>query len=122
MTQIRIFGKEPALIIGLTGAAINWLVTLHLGWLNAGQSSAIITLISAALIAITTRPIGPAVFLAVLSAVAALFGEYGLHWSDASVTGLGSILLAGFALLGVRPQVTPTADPVPISPINGNVR
>jgi hypothetical protein len=27
------------------------------------------------------------------------------------VTGLGGIILAGFALFGIRPNVTPAADP-----------
>jgi hypothetical protein len=30
------------------------------------------------------------------------------------VTGLGAIIVAGFALYGVRDQVTPAADPRPI--------
>lgn len=104
---MKLFGREPALILGVVGALLNWAVTLQLGWLDAGQSSAIITFLTAGVIAYGTRPIAPALFVAVVSAGAALFAEYGLHWSDASVTGLGSIILAGFALFGVRPQVSP---------------
>ena len=102
------FSREPALILAVAGALLNWLVTLQLDWLNAGQSSAIITFLTAVMIAVTTRPVAPALFVAVLSAGAALFAEYGLHWSDASVAGLGTIILTGFALFGIRPQVEPT--------------
>lgn len=104
----RIFGREPALWLGLIGAVLAWAVSLGLDWLNAGQATAIVTFLTAVLIALTTRPVAPALFVAALSAGAALFAEYGLHWSDAAVTGLGAIILAGFALFGIRPQVTPT--------------
>jgi hypothetical protein len=46
-----------------------------------------------------------------VAAGAALFAEYNLAVSDAFVTGLGLIILSGFALLGIRPQVTPNNDP-----------
>jgi hypothetical protein len=57
-----------------------------------------------------------------VAAGAALFAEYGLSVSEAAVTGLGAIILAGFALFGIRPQVTPVADPQPIAPATGAVR
>lgn len=119
---MKIFGREPALIIAMIGAVLNWVVTLELGWLNAGQSSAIVTFLTAAAIAYTTRPIAPALFVAVVSAGAALFAEYNLPWSDASVTGLGTVILAGFALFGIRSQVTPAKDQAPIAPAQGEVR
>lgn len=122
MTQIKIFGREPALWLAVIGALITWLVSFELGWLNAGQATAIITFITAAVIALTTRPIGPALFVAVVSAGAALFAEYGLHWSDAAVSGLGGLILTGFALFGIRPQVTPAADQAPTALNTGQVR
>lgn len=111
MTQIKIFGREPALIIAFVAAIGMWLVSLGLDWLNAGQSTAAVAVVAALLMAVTTRPIGPGVFVSLLAAVAALFAEYQLPWSDAMVTGLGGIIMAGFALLGIRPQATPAADP-----------
>jgi hypothetical protein len=111
MTQIKIFGREPALWLALIGALVTWLVSLGLDWLNAGQATAIVTAISAVLIALTTRPIAPALFVGAVAAGAALFAEYNLAVSDAFVTGLGAIILAGFALFGIRPQATPAADP-----------
>jgi hypothetical protein len=114
MTQIKIFGREPALILSVVGALVTWAVSLGFDWLNAGQATAIVTFITGAVIAATTRPIAPALFVAVVAAGAALFGEYGLHWSDAGVTGVGAIILTGFALFGIRPQVTPADDPRPL--------
>lgn len=111
MTQIKIFGREPALWIAAIGAVVTWGVSLGLDWLNAGQATAITTAVTALLIAATTRPIAPALYVGALAAGAALFGEYGLNISEAAVTGLGSIVLAGFALFGIRPQATPAADP-----------
>jgi hypothetical protein len=122
LRQIKIFGREPALWLALIGALVTWAVSLGLGWLNAGQATAIITAVTAVVIALTTRPIAPGLFVAAVSAGAALFAEYGLHWSDAAVTGLGGIVLAGFALFGIRPQVTPAADQAPTALNTGQVR
>ena len=122
MTQIKIFGREPALWLALIGAAVTWLVSLGLDWLNAGQATAIVTFITAVTIALTTRPIGPPLFVGAVAAGAALFAEYNLAVSDAFVTGLGGIILTGFALFGIRPQVTPASDPQPIAPATGAIR
>jgi len=111
----KIFGREPALIIAFVGAVLTWVVSLGLDWLNAGQATAIVTAITAIVIAFTTRPIAPALFVGGVAALASLFAEYNLHLSDAAVTSIGGIILAGFALFGIRPQVTPTADPAPTS-------
>lgn len=111
---MKILGREPALWLGLIGAVLTWLVSLGLDWLNAGQATAIVTFLTAVAIAFTTRPIAPALFVGALAAGAALFAEYELAVSDAFVTGLGAIILAGFALFGIRPQATPAADPQPI--------
>lgn len=106
---MKILGKEPALWLALIGAVLTWCAGLGLDWLTAGQSTAAVTFITAVVIAATTRPYAPALFTGALSAGAALFAEYGLDWSDQAVTGLGAILLAGFALFGIRPQVEPAA-------------
>lgn len=119
MTQIRIFGREPALVMSAIGAVLAWIATLGLDQFNAGHSTALIVFLSAVVIAATTRPWAPALFVGVVAAGAALAGTYGLHWSEAAVTGLGTIILTGFALFGIRPQVTPAADPAPGFALDG---
>jgi hypothetical protein len=111
MTQVKIFGREPALWLAGIGAVLAWAVSLGLDWLNAGQATAIVTFLTAVVIAATTRPVGPSLFVGAVAAGAALFAEYNFAVSDAFVTGLGGIILAGFALFGIRPNVTPAADP-----------
>jgi hypothetical protein len=119
---MKIFGREPALIVGFIGAVLAWVATLGWHWLNAGEATAIVTFISGAVIAFTTRPIAPALFTAAVSASAAMFAEYGLNVSEAFTAGLGAVLLAGFALFGIRPQVTPAADRAPTALMTGQVR
>jgi len=113
MGQIRIFGREPALWIALIGAVLTWLAGFELDGLSTGQAVAAVGALTGIVTALTTRPWAPGLFVAAVSALAALFAEYGLHWSEAAVTGLGGIILAAFALFGIRPQVTPAADPAP---------
>lgn len=119
---MKLFGKEPALWLGLIGAVLTWVAGLNVPGLSAAQATAIVTALTALVIAWSTRPIAPALYVAVLAPLAAVFAEYGLHWSDASVTGLGAVILAGFAFFGIRPQVTPASNPVAIAPAQGLIR
>lgn len=122
MTQIKILGREPALIIGVIGAGVAVLVGLKLPGLSAGAGVAVVALLTAAITAATTRPVGPSLYVGVVVAGAALLAQYGIHLSDELVANLGGFIMAAFALFGVRPQVTPTASPVPIAPATGNIR
>jgi hypothetical protein len=119
---LKIFGREPSLWIALIGALLTWAAGLGLDFLNTGQAVAATVAITAVIIAVTTRPVAPALYVAAVGAAAALFAEYGLHWSEAAVTGLGGIILAGFALFGIRPQVTPKSDQAPTALTTGQVR
>lgn len=112
--SIPILGREPALWIAFLSAAVMALAGFGIPWLDAGQSTAIVAGIAAVLIALTTRPIGPGLFVSAFSAGAAVFAEYGLPLSEAQVTAIGVVIMMGFALVGVRPQVTPAADPKPL--------
>lgn len=109
MTRNSVSPKfEPALWIGIIGAVGTFLVTLHLSWLSAGAEAAIMALIVAAVTAVFTKPVAPALYVGVLGAAAAVAAQYGLHWSDSSIAALGGLILAAFALFGIRPQVVPT--------------
>lgn len=110
---MKIFGREPALIIGVIGSVITLLVAVNIPGLDAGAGAAATAFVTALIIAITTRPAAPALYTAVVSAGAALFAEYGLHATDAQVGAISGVILAGFALFGVRPQVSPSAEAQP---------
>lgn len=110
---MRIFGREPALIIGAVGSVLTVLAALNLPWLSAGAAAAITALATAGITAWATRPVAPALYVGVVTAGAALVAEYGFHVSDGVIAALSGAVVAGFALFGVRPQVTPAADPVP---------
>lgn len=105
-----IFRREPALWLGLIGAFLTTLVSLNVSFLDAGAAAAIMVLLTSIVTAFLTRPVAPALFVGVLTALVALFAEYGLNISDTVVASLSSLLLAAFALFGIRPQVRP-AEP-----------
>lgn len=104
---MKLWGREPALIVGFVGAVLTGLAALNLPWLSAGQAAAVTGALSAVLIALLTRPVAPALFVAAFVAAAAMFSAYGLDLSDEIVAGVTSSILAGFALFGIRPQVSP---------------
>jgi len=107
---VQIFGREPSLWVGLAGAVLTAVAAMNVDFLNAGQAAALTAAFAGVLIAVTTRPIAPALFTAAFVAVAALFAEYGLHLSDAVIGGVMAVILAGFALAGIRPQVEPVTS------------
>jgi hypothetical protein len=107
---MKLFGREPTVIIGAIGALVTLLVSIKIPGLSAGAGAAVTAAATALIIALTTRPVAPALFTAVVAPAAALFAEYGMHVSDDVVVGITSVILAMFALFGVRPQVSPKDD------------
>jgi hypothetical protein len=112
---MRIFGREPALILGALSAGLSLLVTLGAD-LTAEQAGAIVAVVSAAFAVVTaavTRPIAPAAFTGFVAAAAALLMAYGLEVSTEAVGATNAAVLAALALL-TRGQVSPipAADPV----------
>ncbi|MEU8329809.1 hypothetical protein [Micromonospora sp. NPDC048839] len=108
---MKIFGREPALVIGAVGALLTVLASLNVPGLDAGAAAAITAFVAASIIAITTRPVAPALFTAVIAAGVALVAEYGMDVPDGVTGALAGAVLAGFALFGIRPQVIPASDP-----------
>jgi hypothetical protein len=104
MTLVR----EPAVIIGIVGSVLTSAAAMGLDFLSAGQAAAIVAFLSAVLIAWRTRPVAPGLFVAAGAALVAIMAQYGLHLSDAWVGFLTSLVLGGFALFGIRPQVSPS--------------
>jgi hypothetical protein len=116
---VKIFGREPALIISAIGAVVTLLVSLNIPGFSAGAGAALITFATAVVIAVATRPIAPALFTGAVTAGAALVAEYGLHVSDNVVVAISGVILVGFAFFGIRPQVTPKTDPRPLTAYQG---
>jgi hypothetical protein len=100
--------REPALWVGIIGTILTSAAALGVPFLSAGQAAALVAFVTAAIIAVFTRPVTPALFVAAFAGLAAVFAEYGLHWSDAQVGAITSLILGGFVFFGVRPQVDPT--------------
>lgn len=105
---MKIFGREPALIVGALGSILTVFAALNLPGLSTGAAAAITAFVSAVLIAVTTRPVAPALYTGVIAAGVALLAEYGFTVPDGVVAALPAAVLAAFALFGVRPQVEPT--------------
>jgi len=112
--------REPALIIGIIGSVLTSAAALGVDWLSPAAAAGIVAFLTAALIAWRTRPVAPGLYVAAGSALVAIMAEYGLHLSDAWVGFLTSLVLGGFALFGIRPQVTPVSDPRPHMTVDGN--
>jgi len=106
---MKFFDREPALIIAAISAGLSLVVTFNVG-LSSQQAGAIVAAVSAlsaAATAAVTRPIAPAAFTGVVSAVAALLSAYGLHLAPETIGAANGLVLAVLALL-TRGQVTPS--------------
>lgn len=111
---MRIFGREPALALGVIQAGLSLLVGFKLHWLSADQATLVVALvaaISAAVAAWSTRPWAPGAFTAVIGAGAALLSGYGFDASPEVVASLSATVTALLLFLGTRPQVTPVETP-----------
>ncbi|MET7429649.1 hypothetical protein ABZT16_11705 [Streptomyces flaveolus] len=111
---MKIFGREPALVISAISAGLSLLVTFNFG-LSAEQAGAIVAVISAVFAAATatiTRPIAPSAFTGLVAAVAALLAAYGLDLSPEKIGAINAGVLAVLALL-TRVQVTPSNPTTP---------
>lgn len=100
--------REPALWVGLISTILTSAAAMGMPGLNAAQAASLVALIGAITVAIFTRPIAPALFLGAFATFVAFMAEYGLHWSDAQVGAVASLIVAAFTFFGVRPQVDPT--------------
>jgi hypothetical protein len=104
---MKIFGREPALVVGFVGAVLTLAAGLNFPWLSAGMAAAITSAVTAGVIAWATRPIAPALYVGALAAVVAVLAEYGFDVPDRVTSALPAVILAAFSLFGIRPQVSP---------------
>lgn len=103
---MKILGREPALIVGVIGAFLTTVAATGVDFLSAGQAAAATAAITAIVIAVTTRPVGPALFTGAWTAIVALLAEYQLDLSDELVGAVSGLILAVFAFI-TREQVSP---------------
>lgn len=107
---MRIFGREPALVLGAVSAALSLAVAFGVPGLTDVTATLMVALITAVFGAITaaiTRPVAPAAFTAVVTAAAALLVGFGFDVSAEMVAAVNGVVLAGLTLV-TRQQVTPT--------------
>lgn len=112
--QFKIFGTEPALIIGAISAALSLVVTLGIGLTTdqAGAWVAVISAVFAVVTAVATRPIAPAAFTGLVTVAAALLGAYHFHVAPGTVVAVNGLVIAVLAVV-TRGQVSPATAKVP---------
>jgi len=111
----RIFGREPALWIAVVQSVLMLLATLGIPGVDGVLAAAVALLLTAACTAWTAlavRPVAPAVFVGVVTALAPLLARFGLDLSDTQVATLSTVVVMVVALL-VRGQVSPAVEPTP---------
>lgn len=109
----RIFGREPALWIAAIQAVLMLVATLGIPGVDDGLAAGValfLTAVCTAWTAMAVRPVAPAVFVGVVTALAPLLTRFGLHLSDVQV-GTASTLLIAVVTLFVRGQVAPAVEP-----------
>jgi hypothetical protein len=116
---MKLFGREPTLVLQALSAVLGIIVAL--GWrnLSAEQAGLVIAAVSAgigAVNAVMVRPVAPTAFVGIVGAGAALLAAYGLDVSQPVVGSISAATIAVMALLA-RQQVTPTSD---VGPARGD--
>lgn len=110
---MRIFGREPTLWINTIAALLGIVVTFGWDGLSATQAAAIVAVLQgllSAVNAVLVRPVAPAAFTGLVTAVAVLGAAYGLNASQEQVGAVQFAVLALLVLM-TRNQVTPASDP-----------
>jgi hypothetical protein len=109
---LRIFGREPAVILGIVSAALSLLVTFNIG-LSTEQAGAVVAVISgvfAAISAALTRPIAPSAFTGLVTVVVALLAAFHFNVAPETVGSLNALVVAVLVFI-TRGQVAPASQP-----------
>lgn len=103
---MKIFGREPALWISTIGIILTLLAAFNVDFVTVGVADAVVAAMTAILVAITTRPVAPALFKGVVTAGVALVAQFGLHFNDVQIGAMTAASMALVVLI-VRGQVSP---------------
>lgn len=110
----KILGREPALVIAAINALVMIVGTLGFSLFTgdqAGLAVAVINAIAGVLTALVTRPIGPAAFTALISAVLALLASYQVNIPGETVAAINAAVYPLLAFL-IRGNVSPVETAV----------
>lgn len=113
---MKVFGREPALVIAIVSGALSLLVTFNIG-LSTDQAGALVAVISAVFAVITaalTRPIAPSAFTGLVAAVVALLAAYHFNVAPETVGSVNAFVLAVLVFI-TRGQVSPANPTAPAS-------
>ena len=106
---MKIFGYEPAIVVGALVSVINLIGTFGISYFNPDNAAAIVVIVNALaaiLMAWTTRPIAPSLFTSLVSAVLALGATYGLQLPAETVLAINAAVYPVLMLIA-RGQVSP---------------
>lgn len=106
---MKIFGYEPAIVVGALVSVINLIGTFGISYFNPDNAAAIVIVVNALaaiLMAWTTRPIAPSLFTSLVSAVLALGATYGLQLPAETVLAINAAVYPILMLIA-RGQVSP---------------
>ncbi|WP_051819253.1 hypothetical protein [Streptomyces sp. NRRL S-920] len=114
---MKVFGREPALIVNSVGAILSLVVAFNVGLSStqAGYLVAVISAVFAAIAAALTRPIAPAAFTGLVAVIATATAAFGFDVSPEVVASVNGIIIAGLVFL-TRGQVTPIPKIDPLVP------
>lgn len=118
---MRIFGREPVVILNTLSAALGLLVSLGFAGLTAEQAGAIVGIVTAILGAVAaamTRPIAPQAFTTIVAAGGVLVATFGYEVSQSTIGAINTLVLAGLTLLA-RAQVSPSSPQAPATQPSG---
>lgn len=113
---MRIFGREPVIVLNTLAAALGLIVSLGFTDLTAEQAGAIVgvaTALLGAIAAAMTRPIAPQAFTAIVAAGVVFVSAFGYEVSQGTVGALNTAVLAVLTLL-TRGQVSPSSPAAPV--------
>lgn len=123
MNRLKLWTKEPTLLIGAVSAVLAFFVTFGVEGLSGEQAGLIVGVVTAILTLINAwavRPIAPTLFSGLITAGAALLAGYGLELGQEQVGQFQLAVVAVMTLI-LRGQVMPertdgTATPVDTTP------